>query len=90
MVKENHKLCLWFQKALAMPSPAAAESLPLMREVARRSRDGGGETRREISLPQSFASQNPAPSSEGALAVCVTVFAVVGQDTQAKENTTSL
>jgi len=29
--------------------------------------DGGRETRKEIfSLPQSFASQKPAPSSEGA------------------------
>ena len=37
-------------------------SLPLMREVAARRTDGGRE-----SLPQSFASQNPAPSSEGAL-----------------------
>ena len=77
MFEEYHQQCWWFQKALAMPSPAAAESLPLMREVARRSRDGGRETRREISLPQSFASQNPAPSSEGALAVCVTASAVV-------------
>ena len=25
--------CRWFQKAFAMPSPAAAVSLPLMREV---------------------------------------------------------
>ena len=30
--------------------------------------DGGRETRSEKSLPQSFASQNPAPSSEGACA----------------------
>jgi hypothetical protein len=26
--KENHQPGWWFQKALAMPSPAAAESLP--------------------------------------------------------------
>ena len=28
LVKEYHQLCWWFQKALAMPSPATAESLP--------------------------------------------------------------
>ena len=34
-VRENHRprVCRWFQKAFAMPSSAAAESLPLMREV---------------------------------------------------------
>ena len=52
--------------------------------------DGGRETRREKSLPQSFASQNPAPSSEGAVAVRVTASAVVVQDTQAKDNSMSL
>ena len=35
LYKENHRRCRWFQKAFAMPSPAAAESLPLMREVAK-------------------------------------------------------
>ena len=81
-----------FQKAFAMPSPNIAESLPLMREVAKIYLifDGGRETSRENSLPQSFASQNPAPSSEGALSVRLTASAVVVQDTQAKENSTSL
>lgn len=32
LYKENHRR-RWFQKALAMSSPATAESLPLMREV---------------------------------------------------------
>ena len=36
LVKENHQPGWWFQKALAMPKPAAAVCLPLMREVARR------------------------------------------------------
>jgi len=35
LVKEYHQLCWWFQKALAMPSPAAAASLPCVR--------GGGQ-----------------------------------------------
>ena len=86
LVKENHPLVV--PKSFSYAQSAAAESLPLMREVG--SRDGGRETRREISLPQSFASQNPAPSAEEALAVCVTASAVVGQDTQAKENSKSL
>ncbi|MBQ3529314.1 MAG: hypothetical protein IJA47_02340, partial [Oscillospiraceae bacterium] len=64
LVKEYHRLRRWFQKALAMHSPAAGSSLPLMREVAKIYLifDGGRETSRENSLPQSFASQNPAPS----------------------------
>ena len=33
LVKENHQQYWWFQKAFAMPRPAVAESLPLMREV---------------------------------------------------------
>ena len=92
LVKEYHRLCRWFQKALAMHSPAAAESLPLMREVAKIYLifDGGRETSRENSLPQSFASQNPAPSSEGAFGAHITASAVVGQNTQAKENSMSL
>ena len=36
----------------------------------------GRETSRENSPPQSFASQNPAPSSEGALVVLMTASAV--------------
>ncbi|MBQ3530258.1 MAG: hypothetical protein IJA47_07200, partial [Oscillospiraceae bacterium] len=69
-----------------------AESLPLMREVAKIYLifDGGRETSRENSLPQSFASQNPAPSSEGAFGAHITATAVVGQNTQAKENSMSL
>jgi hypothetical protein len=47
--------------------------------------DGGRETSRENSLPQSFATQNPAPSSEGAFDLPKTASAVVGQDTQAKD-----
>ena len=44
------------------------QSLPLMREVALpQGKDGGREKEVLSSLPQSFASQNPAPSSEGAL-----------------------
>ena len=43
------------------------QSLPLMREVAAQRADGGREKEVLSSLPQSFASQNPAPSSEGAL-----------------------
>ncbi len=31
LVKENHQSGWWFQKALAMPSLAAAESLPCVR-----------------------------------------------------------
>ena len=29
LVKEYHQLCWWFQKALALPSPAAAEASPV-------------------------------------------------------------
>ena len=91
MYKENHRQCRWFQKALAMPSLAAATSLPLMREVdSPLGEDGGRETRSANSLPQSFASQNPAPSSEGAFGAYITAFAVVGRDTQAKDNLKSL
>ena len=45
------------------------KSLPLMREVAKIYLifDGGREIMQKFS-PQSFASQNPAPSSEGAFA----------------------
>jgi len=43
--------------------------------------DGGREISRENSLTQSFASQNPAPSSEGAVGLLITASAVVGQDT---------
>ena len=68
-----------------------SDCLPLMREVDSPQAKTEGEKQDEKnSLPQSFASQNPAPSSEGALAVYVTASAVVGQDTQAKENSTSL
>jgi len=35
LVRENHQLGWWFQKAFAMPSPAVAASLPLTREVAK-------------------------------------------------------
>ena len=35
--------------------------------------DGGRETRSEKSLPQSFASQNPAPSDEGAFRWRITI-----------------
>ena len=52
--------------------------------------DGGRETRRENSLPQSFATQNPAPSSEGAVGVQITAYAVVRQDTRVKEYSMSL
>ena len=52
--------------------------------------DGGRETRRENSLPQSFATQNPAPSSEGAVGVQITAYAVVRQDTRVKEYSLSL
>jgi len=36
LYKENPQHGWGFQKALALPNPAAAASLPLMREVARR------------------------------------------------------
>ena len=49
--------------SLLAPTPPR---LPLMREVATQ-RAGGGRENASRSLPQSFASQNPAPSSEGAL-----------------------
>ena len=53
--------------------------------------DGGREKQEEkYSLPQSFAAQNPAPSSEGALGVQITASAVVGQYTQAKDHSMSL
>jgi len=52
--------------------------------------DGGREASRENSLPQSFATQNPAPSSEGAVGLLITASAVVGHYTQAKENSLSL
>ncbi|MBQ3530157.1 MAG: hypothetical protein IJA47_06690, partial [Oscillospiraceae bacterium] len=53
--------------------------------------DGGREKQEEkYSLPQSFAAQNPAPSSEGAFGAHITASAVVGQNTQAKENSMSL
>ena len=43
------------------------KSLPLMREVASpQGENGGRENKTLISLPQPFASQNPAPPSEGA------------------------
>ena len=35
LYKEYPQHGWWFQKALAMPSPTAAESLPLTREVAK-------------------------------------------------------
>ena len=55
-----------------MPNPTAAEGLPLMREVdSPLGEDGGRETSKDKSLPQSFALQNPAPSSEGAGVRCV-------------------
>ena len=46
---------VWFQKAFAMTSLAAAASLPLMREVdSPLGEDGGRETSITNSLPQSF------------------------------------
>ena len=68
LVKEYHRHCRWFQKALAMPIPAAAESLPLMREVAKIYLifDGGREPRRENSLPQSACSAD-SPLVRGGL-----------------------
>ena len=45
-----------------------AQSLLLMREVASPlGEDGGREADEGNALPQSFALQNPAPSSEGAV-----------------------
>ena len=52
LVNENHQLCWWFQKALAMPNPAAAESLPCVRGgVTALSRDGGVVL--VVTIPQS-------------------------------------
>ena len=49
---------------------AAAESLPLTREVDSPQAKTEGEKQKEkYSLPQSFAAQNPAPSSEGGLCI---------------------
>ena len=53
LVKEYHQLCWWFQKALAMHSPAAAESLPLMREVAKIYLIFDGGIDRIVTIPQS-------------------------------------
>jgi hypothetical protein len=52
--------------------------------------DGGREQEEKISLPQTFASQKPAPSSEGAIVARMTASAVVGHYTQAKENSMNL
>ena len=96
MYTENPQHGWGFQKALAMPSPTAAESLPLMRadfpvsgeNVCKADKrglevdsplgeNGGRETSSANSLPQSFASQKPAPSSEGAFGAHLTASAVV-------------
>ena len=57
-----------FQKAFAMPSLNLAESLPLMREVAKIYLifDGGRETIRANSLPQSRCSRD-SPLVRGGL-----------------------
>ena len=52
LVKENPQHGWGFQKALAMPSPAAAESLPCVRGgVTALSRDGGVVL--VVTIPQS-------------------------------------
>ena len=54
MYKENHRQCRWFQKALAMPSPAAAACLPLTREVdSPKAKTEGEKSEKKNSLPQS-------------------------------------
>jgi len=70
LYKENHRRCAGgSKKAFAMPSPAAAESLPLMREVAKIYLifDGGRENVDTFCfLSPSHAVRVTAPSSEGA------------------------
>ena len=52
MVKENHQPGWWFQKALAMPGPAAVERLPCVRGGGTAlSRDGGVVL--VVTIPQS-------------------------------------
>ena len=64
-----------------MPSPNPAESLPLMREVAKIYLifDGGRETSKINSLPQSACSAD-SPLVRGGLWLRITVSAVVGLD----------
>ena len=68
---ENRPFSYYAMKTPAAPvvqtSPAVGKSLPLMREVDSPQAKTEGENAIYLfSLPQSFASQNPAPSSEGA------------------------
>ena len=67
MLKENPTR-LGFQKAFAMPSPNIAESLPHQREAAKIYLifDGGRETIRANSLPQSRCSRD-SPLVRGGL-----------------------
>ena len=73
-------------------SHTAAKSLHLMREVDSPQAKTEGEKQAEKdSLPQSFAAQNPAPSSEGAKSGAnFTVSAVTEQDAEAKDHSMSL
>ena len=72
LYKENHRQCRWFPKALAIPSPAAAESLPLTREVDSPSGEAGGrETRRKIFSPPVFCFAKASPLVRGGLGRCV-------------------
>ena len=85
--KENHRQCRWFQKALAMPNPAAAESLPCVRGgFTALSRDGGVVL--VVTIP-SHRCAVTAPFTQGGLSSHLTASAVVGHHTQAKENSMS-
>ena len=63
LYQKNHRLCRWFLKAFAIPSFAAAISLPLMREVdfAKQKTEG------EKSLPQSRLAPCQPPRQRGPL-----------------------
>ena len=67
MFTQNHGLCPWDKKAAPISSPAAEESLPLMREVAFAEQMTEGEKGlKRLLSPQSRAFRSTAPSSEGA------------------------
>ena len=81
LYNENHWQCRGFQKAFAMPSPAAAVRLPLMREVdSPQAKTEGEKQEEEIFSPPVFCFAKASPLVRGGHEKLQTTFVVVEQD----------
>ena len=65
MFTQNHGLCPWDKKAAPISSPAAEESLPLMREVAFAEQMTEGEKGLKRYLSPSLAQALDSPLVRG-------------------------